>query len=77
MGTCKYCGKDAGLFSHVHKECEEKHEQGVLSLEDGIRKYFKDVLKKNELTDLVTKLKSENYVTDPDIAISSAKCIDE
>lgn len=77
MGTCKYCGKDAGLFSHVHKECEEKHEQGILSLEDGIRKYFKDTLKKNELTGLVTKLKSENYVTDPDIAISSAKCIDE
>ena len=39
MGTCKYCGKDAGLFSHEHKECEEKHEQGILSLEDGIRKF--------------------------------------
>lgn len=25
MGLCKYCGEDAGIFSHVHKECEEKH----------------------------------------------------
>ena len=24
MGLCKYCGKDAGFFSHSHKECEEK-----------------------------------------------------
>lgn len=22
MGTCKYCGKSAGLFSNVHKQCE-------------------------------------------------------
>ena len=29
MGTCKYCGNDAGWFSHSHKECKEKHEQGV------------------------------------------------
>ena len=29
MGQCKYCGEDAGFFSHVHKECEEKHEQGL------------------------------------------------
>ena len=28
MGTCKYCGNDAGWFSHSHKECKEKHEQG-------------------------------------------------
>ena len=34
MGTCKYCGKDAGLFSHVHKECEEKHGQGIRSLDN-------------------------------------------
>ena len=35
MGQCKYCGEDAGFFSHVHKECEEKHKQGVMALEDG------------------------------------------
>lgn len=77
MGTCKYCGKDAGFFSHEHKECEEKHGQGVSALEDGIRRYLKDVLKINELTGLVARLKRENYLTDPDIAIASAKCIDE
>lgn len=77
MGTCKYCGQDAGLFSHVHKECEEKHDQGITALEDGVRRYFKDALKINDLAGLVTKLKRENYIADPDIAIASAKCIDE
>ena len=44
MGQCKYCGEDAGFFSHVHKECEEKHDQGVKALEDGIRRYFRDAI---------------------------------
>lgn len=77
MGTCKYCGQDAGIFSHSHKECEEKHNQGIIALEDGIRKYFRDVLKISDLLGLVVKLKRENYLSDPDVAISSAKCIDE
>lgn len=77
MGTCKYCGQDAGFFSHVHKECEEKHDQGVTALEEGIRKYLRDAIKINDLTGLVAKLRGENYLSDPDIAISSAKCIDE
>lgn len=77
MGTCKYCGQDAGFFSHGHKVCEEKHNQGINALEDGIRRYFKDALKMNDLKGMVANLRKENYVIDPDIAISSAKCIDE
>lgn len=77
MGACKYCGKDAGFFSHEHKECEEKHNQGVMTFEDGVRRYLKDTLKIHDLIGLVAKLKKENFLTDPDIAISSAKCIDE
>ena len=49
MGTCKYCGKDAGSFSHEHKECEEKHHQGIDTFEDAVHKYFKDALKINDL----------------------------
>lgn len=77
MGTCKYCGEDAGFFSHVHKECEEKHGQGVMTLEDGIRKYFRDAIKMNDLKQIVASVKHQNYVDEPDIAVSSAKCIDE
>lgn len=77
MGQCKYCGEDAGFFSHVHKECEEKHDQGIVTLEDGIRSYFKDAIKVNELKQLVAEAKQQNFVEDADIALSSAKCIDE
>lgn len=77
MGQCKYCGEDAGLFSHVHKECEEKHHQGIIALEDGIRRYFRDDIKGSELKQLSQNLRQQNFLTDPDIAISSAKCIDE
>lgn len=40
MGTCKYCGKDAGWFSHSHKECQEKHEQGISDFESVANAYF-------------------------------------
>ena len=77
VGQCKYCGEDAGLFSHVHKECEEKYDQGIVTLEDGIRRYFKDAVNANGLKQIVAQVRRENYVTDPDVALSSAKCIDE
>ena len=77
MGQCKYCGEDAGFFSHVHKECEEKYHQGVATLEDGIRRYFRDAIKSDTLQKMVSQVKQENYVEDSDIAVSSAKCIDE
>ena len=40
MSTCKYCGKDAGWFSHSHDECESKHEQGMKDFEAVVSSYF-------------------------------------
>ena len=40
MATCKYCGLSAGMFSHAHKECEEKHQQGMSQLEQILQQYF-------------------------------------
>ena len=77
MGKCKYCGMDAGFFSHAHKECEEKHANGIVSLENGLRSYFADALNLNSLMSLVSKLKSDNYIENSDITASSVKCIDE
>ena len=77
MGKCKYCGLDAGFFSHSHKECEEKHANGIVSLENGLRSYFSDTINLNNLMSLVSKLKIDNYIDNSDIASSSVKCIDE
>lgn len=37
---CKYCGLSAGVFSHAHKECEEKHKQGIAELLAYLNSYF-------------------------------------
>ncbi len=77
MGTCKYCGKSAGLFSHNHEECEEKHSQGVVILEGALRSYFKGAISIQEVVNVVTLTKKNHFITTDDIALSSAKCIDE
>ena len=60
MGQCKYCGEDAGLFSHVHKECEEKHNQGIVILEDGIRRYFNPLFSLSPLLRCTADAKSNH-----------------
>ena len=32
MGSCRYCGRPAGLFSSVHKECQEAHDRACQSV---------------------------------------------
>ena len=77
MGTCKYCGKSAGIFSNNHHECEEKHNQGVIILEGALRSYFKGTTAIQELSQVATLTKQNNYLNNDDVAFSSAKCIDE
>ena len=77
MATCKYCGKSAGLFSHSHKECEEKHNQGVTILEGAIRSYLKNTTQIGELRKVVANVSQNFHVTHEDISTSSGKCIDE
>lgn len=40
MGKCIYCGKDVGLFSSRHRECEEKHTIALAELDFQIKEYF-------------------------------------
>ena len=77
MATCKYCGKSAGFFSHAHKECEEKHEQGITILEGAVRSFFRNTTQIGELSRVVSSVKQDYYVSTDDIATSSSKCIDE
>lgn len=77
MATCKFCGKSAGLFSHTHKECEEKHNQGITILEAALRSYYRNTTPISELKKVVANVKQDFYVFPEDVASSSAKCIDE
>jgi hypothetical protein len=77
MGTCKYCGKSAGLFSHSHKECEEKYKQGITLLEGALRSYFMNAIQIGELRKVVANVSQNNFISNEDIGNSSGKCIDE
>lgn len=77
MGTCKYCGKSAGIFSNIHKECEGKHDQGLAILEGALRSYWGNTTQIGELTKVISNVKLMYYVSSDDLASSSAKCIDE
>ena len=44
MASCKYCGQPAGFFSRSHKNCEEKHEQGLIGLAGMLKKYFQGAI---------------------------------
>jgi len=48
MGICKYCGKPAGFLKTKHKECEEKHKNGLSKIKTLITEAFRnnDNLKK-------------------------------
>jgi hypothetical protein len=37
MSVCQYCGQSAGLFSHVHKECEKSAQEGIVQYTDAVK----------------------------------------
>ena len=44
MCKCKYCGQSAGFLSRSHKECEEKHSNGIKGLTGMLEKYFQGAI---------------------------------
>lgn len=67
MGTCKYCGKDAGWFSSVHKECEAKHNQGLNDLEGAFSSYFAQRISAVEVQRQTNHQKRDAYLSEEDI----------
>lgn len=68
MGTCKYCGQSAGLFSRTHKECEEKHERGLKGMSDLMRRFFSGGVSADDLKAKLTKNRLPYFLSDDDIA---------
>lgn len=67
MGTCKYCGKDAGWFSSVHKECETKHEQGLNDLAGAFISYFAQRISAVEVQRQTYLQKRDAFLSEEDI----------
>lgn len=67
MPNCRYCGKNAGLFSFYHKECKEKWEQGVAELLAEIHAYFKGQATMNMILRKVSLLRQTSFIKDEDV----------
>ena len=67
MGKCKYCGQNAGFFSHAHKECEEKHKQGFAELLAYLNAYFNGTSSISSVLSKIKTLQTDNYLSQEDI----------
>lgn len=67
MGKCKYCGQNAGFFSHAHKECEEKHKQGFAELLAYLNAYFNSTSSISSVLSKIKTLQTDNYLSQEDI----------
>lgn len=68
MGKCKYCGQSAGLFSNSHKECEEKHEQGIERMKGLMRRFFDGGKSALEMGAIIKRNRIPYFLSDEDIA---------
>lgn len=75
MPNCKYCGKNAGLFSFYHKECKEKWEKGCAELLAEIHAYFKGRITMVNVQRKVTMLRQTCFIKDKDVVKQSETAI--
>ena len=67
MSTCKYCGKDAGWFSHSHKECEQKHALGITDFSAVVSSYFTQRVTAAEIQRTKNRLAVDAFLSEDDI----------
>ena len=67
MGTCKYCGKEAGWFSRAHEECKEKHETGMNDFKAVVSGYFSLRQTAIQVGQARQRLKVDAYLSDEDV----------
>ncbi len=75
MGTCKYCGQSAGIFSKAHKECEARHNSGIQVFETAVSEYFTKQLSAATILSTKRQLQIDAYLSEEDICIISDKGI--
>lgn len=75
MGTCKYCGQSAGIFSKAHKECEEKHERGINGMRELMRRYFAGAVSSSDLQIKIGRNRTPYFLSDVDIATAAVSVL--
>lgn len=77
MAKCKYCNKPAGIFSWSHKECKEKHENGLVGLKNMLKKYFDGGISATKMGANIAQNKTPYFLKDEDIQKISSEVLDE
>lgn len=67
MGKCKFCGKSAGLFSHSHKECENKHTIGLAEFQSTVLSFLCGSISANKVVDKKIQLFNSSFLTEEDL----------
>lgn len=75
MGTCKYCGLSAGFLSKAHKECEEKHKQGLAEILAVMHSYFKGNDNIQTVLNTIKNCQQLNFTKQEDIEDCSRQSI--
>lgn len=67
MGTCKYCGRNAGWLSKAHSECKSKHNQGVNDFKAVVSNYFTGRAAAVDVQNSTNRLKVNTFLSEEDI----------
>lgn len=67
MGTCKYCGRNAGWLSKAHSECKSKHNQGVNDFKAVVSNYFTGRAAAVDVQNSTNRLKVNVFLSEEDI----------
>ena len=76
MGTCKYCGKSAGLFSSTHDECEQKHAKGLTECKDLFVQSLRGGINTDSIKSVIRRLNIECFLSVDEIATCVSTAVD-
>jgi vacuolar-type H+-ATPase subunit E/Vma4 len=66
MGTCIYCGKPAGLFSHQHKECREQYDNAVTRIFESFKEALTNSMEPKRFRELIEQIAHASSIQEPE-----------
>jgi hypothetical protein len=66
MGTCIYCGKPAGLFSHQHKECREQYDNAATRIFESFKEALTNSMEPKQFRELIEQIAHASSIDEPE-----------
>jgi hypothetical protein len=64
MGTCSFCGKNAGIFRGTHEECRQRHDEAVERMPIFFARAFSDQVEPEIFHGLMIDLAAAAHIED-------------